>query len=226
MVFLLTGILDARELAELRASLAGGTWVDGRETASGVAARVKSNLQLAEGDPLRVELGARVVAALVRSPDFNAAALPRKVYPPGFNRYPEGGAYGAHVDGVVRSFPGTTGVVRCDLSGTLFLSEPDEYDGGELVVREPSAAHEVKPPAGSVFLYPSTTLHEVRPVTRGTRLTSFFWVQSLVRDHEERRMLFDLEGLAQQVVSEMPGASAGLELLALRNTLLQRWSET
>jgi len=226
MVFVLSQVVTPDEVSGIRSALSGACWVDGRETAGGIAAEVKSNAQLGDADPLRVELAQRIVAALVRSRDFNAAALPAKVYPPGFNRYAKGSAYGEHVDAVIRSFPGAPGFVRCDLSGTLFLSNPDEYDGGELVVRTSSATHEVKLPAGDVFLYPSTTLHSVRPVTRGERVASFFWVQSLVRDHEYRRILFELESLGDQVVTGMPGDATGLELLALRNTLLQRWSET
>jgi PKHD-type hydroxylase len=226
MVAVLTNILTPDEIAHFRSVLSTASWVDGRSTATGVAAQVKANLQLADADPLRADLAQRVVVALVRSPGFTSAALPIRVYPPGFNRYTEGGAYGDHVDNAMRSLPGTSGWVRTDLSATLFLANPDEYDGGELIVRESTATYTAKLPAGDLFLYPATAVHSVQPVTRGERLASFFWVQSMVRDNDERTMLSELEQSAQRVLKGMPGDPTGVQLVALYHNLLRRWGST
>jgi PKHD-type hydroxylase len=225
MIVALPQILTSEEVMHFRSSLSTAKWIDGRVTATGVAAQVKSNLQLADADPLRADLAQRVITALARSPAFYSAALPIKIYPPGFNRYTEGGAYGDHVDNAMRSFPGT-GSVRTDLSATLFLANPDEYEGGELTVRESSATYSAKLPAGDLFLYPSTAVHSVQPVTHGERLASFFWVQSIVRDNVERTMLSELEQSAQRVLNGMPGDPTGVHLLALYHNLLRRWGST
>ena len=225
MVFVIRDVLSSEEVASVLAPLGRARWVDGRVTALGAAAEAKSNEQLDEGDPLRAELASLVLSSLARCAAFGEAARPLRMYPPGFNRYRPGQGYGPHVDNVLRAEPGNGPLVRGDLSATLFLSAPEDYEGGELVVRSASACHEAKLPAGSLFLYPSTTVHEVRPVTRGERLACFFWVQSVIRDHEERRILFELDELAGRALAAMPDDTMGLRLLALHNELLQRWSQ-
>jgi len=173
--------------------LASAGWVNGRVTAGHQSARVKDNLQLPEDHPAARDLGELIMAALQRHPLFIAAALPLRVFPPLFNRYEEGQAFGSHVDNAVRQVPGTPHRIRTDLSATLFLSDPADYDGGELVVEDTYGVHSVKLPAGHLVLYPSTSLHHVRPVTRGARVASFFWIQSMVRDDATRSLLFDLD---------------------------------
>src|SRR5690348_3396080 len=192
MLLHVPGILESGELAQLRAALDAAQWTDGRETVGVQGARVKRNEQLPDASPLRADLARVVLAALARNPLYFAAALPLKALAPRFNRYQDGGEYGFHVDGaVMRS--GDGGQVRSDVSCTLFLNEPGEYDGGELVVSDTYGEHEVKLPAGDLILYPSSSLHRVAPVTRGVRLAAFFWVQSMVRDDARRTLLFEMD---------------------------------
>ena len=239
MLLHIPGVLDRDQLARIRAALDGAEWVDGRRTVGAQGAQVKRNLQLADESPLRRELGALVLAALARNPLFFAAALPLRTLPPRFNRYEGGGTYGAHVDGSVMALPvdapgalpGSNGYVRSDLSCTLFLSEPEEYDGGGLVVDDTYGEHEVKLPAGDLILYPSSSLHRVEPVTRGARVASFFWIQSMVRDLEQRRMLFELDTAIQALTASTAGASpenrdALVRLTGIYHNLLRRWAET
>lgn len=243
MLLHIPGVLDRDQVARIRSALDGAEWVDGRQTVGAQGAQVKRNLQLGEESPLRRELGAIVLAALARNPLYFAAALPLRTLPPRFNRYEGGGTYGAHVDGAVmalppdpsadpaHALPGQAGYVRSDLSCTLFLSEPDEYDGGGLVVDDTYGEHEVKLPAGDLILYPSSSLHRVEPVTRGARIASFFWIQSMVRDLEQRRLLFQLDTSIQALTAA--GAGAGPEsrealvgLTGIYHNLLRRWAET
>ena len=218
-------VLSAAEVARFRDLLDRAEWTDGRRTAGYQAARVKSNAQLAEGDPLAQRLGEEVLAALERSKLFISAALPLQVYPPMFNRYAGGQAFGTHVDAAVRQLPAMPGRVRSDLSATLFLSAPEEYDGGELLVQDSYGAHAVKLPAGGVVLYPASSLHRVAPVTRGVRLASFLWIQSMVRDDAGRTMLYDLDSSIQHLAQAVPDHAAVLQLTNVYQNLLRRWAE-
>ncbi|WP_420009404.1 Fe2+-dependent dioxygenase [Xanthomonas sacchari] len=230
MLLHIPDILSADEVARFRQALASADWVDGRETVGAQGAQVKRNLQLADASPLKQELGQAVLSALARSPLYFAAALPLRTIPPRFNRYSGGGSYGLHVDGAVMTQAATATqpalTVRSDLSCTLFLSAPEEYDGGELLIHDTYGEHEVKLPAGDLILYPSSSLHRVAPVTRGARLASFFWVQSLVRDAGRRQTLFDLDTAIQALTASGADAAALLRLTNVYHNLLRDWSET
>ena len=220
-------VLSQAELTQLRQSLDAAGWTDGRETVGTQGARVKRNQQLPDASPLKHELGQVVLAALERNPLHFAAALPLRTLPPRFNRYQGGGEYGFHIDGSVMrlgSIDNRTHV-RSDISCTLFLCEPDEYDGGELVVSDTYGEHEVKLPAGDMVIYPSSSLHKVMPVTRGVRLASFFWVQSMVRDDAQRRLLFELDSSIEALRSSQADASVVLQLTGIYHNLLRRWAE-
>ncbi|MEX3949934.1 Fe2+-dependent dioxygenase [Paraburkholderia sp. EG287B] len=220
-------VLTPEQVRTLRARLdnAGDAWVDGRATAGWSGAPVKRNVQIAEHTPIARELGDMVLAAIERNPLFISAALPNQVYPPLFNRYEGGMTFGSHVDGAVRVLP--NGVkLRTDVSCTLFLSSPDEYDGGELVVEDTYGVQEVKLPAGDMIVYPATSLHQVTPVTRGARVASFFWVQSLVRDDTKRALLFDMDTAIQRLNASDADAQARRSLVGCYHNLLRLWSET
>lgn len=218
-------ILTRDELRSLRSTLDGADWTDGRETVGVQGAQVKRNEQLPDASPMRAALARTVLAALARSPLFFAAALPLKTMAPRFNRYHGGGEYGMHVDGAVMQ-SGEHGHVRSDLSCTLFLAEPDDYDGGELVISDTYGEHEVKLPAGDLILYPSSSLHRVEAVTRGARLASFFWVQSMVRDDASRRLLFELDTAIERLRTSGSDREAVLQLTGVYHNLLRRWAET
>lgn len=218
-------ILNRDQVAAFRRALDAADWTDGRETVGAQGARVKRNLQLPDASPLRDQLGRQVLAALAANPLFHAAALPANILPPRFNRYEGGGQYGFHVDGAVMALSGG-GQLRSDVSCTLFLSEPDEYDGGELVISDTYGEHEVKLPAGDLIAYPSSSLHKVQPVTRGARTASFFWVQSLVRDDGERRLLLELDTSIQALTQANADAGAVLQLSGVYHNLLRRWADT
>jgi len=219
-------VLDKEQVAGMRAAMAGAEWTDGRQTVGPQGARVKRNLQLPDTSPLRAELGDTIVAALGRHPLFHAAALPLRTLPPRFNRYEGGGEYGFHIDGAVMS-TGHDGIqVRSDISCTLFLSEPEEYDGGELIVSDTYGEHEVKLPAGDAIVYPSSSLHRVTAVTRGARVASFFWVQSLVRDDGARRLLLELDTAIRNLSSSAADQASILQLTGVYHNLLRRWAET
>ncbi|WP_295915532.1 Fe2+-dependent dioxygenase [uncultured Xanthomonas sp.] len=230
MLLHIPDILSADEVARFRQALETADWVDGRETVGAQGAQVKRNLQLADASPLKQELGQAVLSALARSPLYFAAALPLRTIPPRFNRYSGGGSYGLHVDGAVMAQAATAAqpalTVRSDLSCTLFLSAPEEYDGGELLIHDTYGEHEVKLPAGDLILYPSSSLHRVAPVTRGARMASFFWVQSLVRDAGRRQTLFDLDTAIQALTASGADAAALLRLTNVYHNLLRDWSET
>jgi PKHD-type hydroxylase len=225
MLLHVPAVLDPAQIAHVRAELDRAEWTDGKETVGEQGARVKRNLQLPESSPERHRLGALVLDALARSPLYHAAALPLRTLPPRFNRYEGGGHYGFHVDGAVMALPGGT-QMRSDVSCTLFLCEPDEYDGGELVVNDTYGEHEVKLPAGDLILYPSSSLHRVMPVTRGARVASFFWVQSLVREDRRRRMLFELDASIVDLTRSGADAASLLRLTSVYHNLLREWSET
>jgi PKHD-type hydroxylase len=225
MLLHIPGVLDARQLVSMRQALDAATWIDGRETVGAQGARVKRNRQLPDASPLRQQLGADVLAALARHPLYHAAVLPMRTLPPRFNRYEDGGHYGLHIDGSVMAMPDGA-QVRSDVSCTLFLSDPDACEGGELVVVDTYGEHEIKLPAGDAIIYPSSSLHRVAPVTRGTRLAAFFWVQSLVRDDGQRRLLFELDASIQRLGATGADADAVLQLTGIYHNLLRRWAET
>lgn len=203
MLIEVPNLLPPAKAAELRARLEAAEWVDGRTTAGPQAARTKRNQQLPQGSPLASELGEQVLEGLAASDLFRSAALPLKILPPLFNRYDVGEGFGVHIDNAIRAVPNSHVRVRTDLSATLFLSDPDTYDGGELVIEDVYGAQEVKLPAGHMILYPAKSLHRVEAITRGTRIASFFWVQSMVRDDGERAMLFDLDQAIQALVRQL-----------------------
>lgn len=218
-------VLSAEQVSTCRKALENADWADGRITAGHQSARAKHNLQLPEDSPVARELGALVLAALERNPLFLSAALPAKIFPPLFNCYREGQSFGVHVDNAVRQFRGSAFRIRTDLSVTLFLSNPDEYDGGELTVEDTYGPHRVKLPAGHLVLYPASSLHKVEPVTRGARIASFFWIQSMVRDDGARTLLFDLDTAIQRLSAEQPDHPSVIQLTGVYHNLLRRWSE-
>jgi PKHD-type hydroxylase len=218
-------VLTAEQVARVRAALDAADWVDGRVTAGHQSARVKDNMQLPEDSPVARELSQFVQQALEGNALFFSAALPAKVFPPLFNRYASGQSFGLHVDNAVRQVRGTPHRVRTDLSATLFLTPPDEYDGGELVIEDTYGTHSVKLPAGDLVLYPSSSLHKVQAVTRGARVSSFFWIQSMVREDGERTLLFDMDTAIQKLAREKPDHSAVVQLTSVYHNLLRRWAD-
>lgn len=226
MLLHIPNVLTAEQVAQARRILDEAEWVDGAVTAGHQSVKTKYNMQIPEGSPAARQLGDMVLAALERSPLFMAAALPLKVFPPLFNRYAGGQSFGLHVDNAIRQIPGTMQRVRTDLSATLFFTGPDEYDGGELTVEDTYGVHMVKLPAGDMVLYPSTSLHQVRPVTRGARVCSFFWMQSMIRDDGQRTMLFDLDTAIQRINSDLPDHPGVVQLTGLYHNLLRHWADT
>lgn len=224
MLLQIPDLLDGAQLARMRERLFAAPWVDGLATAGHQGARVKRNRQLAEGSLEARELGDVVLAALERHPLFISAALPARVYPPMFNRYEGGEHFGSHVDNAVRLLPGTREALRSDLSATLFLADPDDYDGGELLIEGPLGVQSVRLPAGHLLLYPASSLHRVEPVTRGARLACFFWVQSMVADDAARTVLFDLDTAIQRLTRTGADADAVLQLTGCYHNLLRRWA--
>ena len=226
MLLHVPAVLTPAQVAEMRTVLDAAEWTDGRQTVGIQGAQVKRNLQLPEASPLRADLGRQILAALSRNPLFFAAALPLKTLPPRFNRYQGGGEYGFHVDGAVMRADGEL-QVRSDLSCTLFLSEPDEYEGGELVISDTYGEHGVKLQAGDLILYPSSSLHRVTPVTRGARVASFFWIQSMVRGDSDRALLFDLDQAIQAHAAEHgQGHPNAVRLTGVYHNLIRRFADT
>ena len=225
MLLHVPGVLAAEQVADLRRRLDETDWVDGRATVGEQGARVKRNRQLDEFSPVGAALGREVLAALARHPLYASAALPMRHMPPLFNRYEGGEHYGLHIDGAVRAVPGTALQMRTDLSCTLFLSEPEDYEGGELVIVDTYGTHEVKLPAGDLVLYPSTSRHRVEPVSAGVRVASFFWVQSLVRDDWQRTMLFELDQNIQALRAQVGDNEAVVGLTGHYHNLLRQWAE-
>jgi len=225
MLIQIPDVLPADQVARLRQQLLDAEWVDGRSTAGRQSARAKDNLQLAEGMPLAREAGDLIVGALQRNPLFISAALPLRILPPMFNCYREGQTFGSHVDNAIRHVAGTGHRMRTDLSATLFLTPPEEYEGGELVVEDTYGAHAVKLPAGHLVLYPATSLHHVTPVTAGARISSFFWIQSMVRDDGARTLLFDLDTAIQRVSQDLPDHPSAVQLTGVYHNLVRRWAE-
>lgn len=225
MLIPIPDVLSTEEVAQARAILDAAEWVDGKVTAGYQAQAVKENLQLPEGHAAAVKVGEMVLAALARSTVFMSAALPLKVFPPMFNRYTGGGHFGTHVDTAIRATAATGQRLRTDVSATLFLTAPDQYDGGELLVEDTYGVHSVKLPAGHMVLYPATSLHRVTPVTRGARVSSFFWIQSMIRLDGDRALLYDLDTAIQRLASELPGNPIGVQLTGVYHNLLRRWAE-
>ncbi|MGH9666791.1 MAG: Fe2+-dependent dioxygenase [Bryobacteraceae bacterium] len=225
MLLPIPGVLTPDEVGQARQVFAEAGWVDGRATAGPQSTRAKNNLQLPEDHPAARQLGEMVLKALGRNALFISAALPSQVFPPLFNRYEGGQSFGTHVDNAIRQIGGTGHRIRTDLSATLFFAEPEEYDGGELVVEDTFGTHSVKLPAGHMILYPATSLHHVRPVTRGARLASFFWVQSMVRDDGARTLLFDLDMAIQRLNLDSPDHPSAVQLTGVYHNLLRRLAE-
>ena len=218
-------VFDSATAAAIRQRLEQATWVDGKVTAGHQSARAKHNRQLDEADPVARELGEVVMQALGGNTEFHAAALPQAVFPPLFNRYEGGGRFGTHVDNALRQHAATGRRIRTDLSATLFFSEPDSYDGGDLVIEDTYGEQRIKLPAGQMVLYPSTSLHRVEPVTRGARISAFFWLQSLVRDDGQRRLLLELDESTRQLATENPDHPVAVKLTGIYHNLLRRWAE-
>jgi PKHD-type hydroxylase len=229
MLIAIPDVLTAAQVTNARSVLDNAEWVDGRVTAGHQSSKAKDNMQIPEGSPVAQELGSMIVEALGKNSLFVAAALPLRVFPPLFNRYSGGQSFGTHVDNAIRQVPGTPHRIRTDLSATLFFSGPDEYDGGELCVEDTSGVQRVKLPPGHMILYPATTLHHVTPVTRGARVCSFFWLQSMIRDDAKRSILFDLDLAIQRLGRDLPDHPAAqqssVQLTGVYNNLLRQWAE-
>ena len=225
MLLPIPDVLTPEQAAEARRLLDAAEWVDGRVTAGHQSALAKDNMQVRADDPAALRVGDLILASLERNTLFTAAALPAKVFPPLFNRYSGGQSFGTHVDNAIRQVPGTPHRVRTDLSATLFLSSPDEYEGGDLVVEDVYGLHNVKLPAGHMILYPASSLHHVRPVTRGARVASFFWIQSMVRDDAQRTILLDIDMAIQRINQDLPGHASAVQLTGVYHNLLRRWAD-
>lgn len=225
MLLALPNVLSPDQVAEARRLLEAADWVDGKVSAGHQGARVKDNMQLPVESPVARQVGAMILKALGGNPLFMSAALPLHILPPMFNRYSGGQTFGTHVDGSIRAVPGTNHRLRTDLSCTLFFAGPDEYDGGELIIEDTYGSKSVKLPAGHMILYPSTSLHQVTPVTRGTRLCSFFWLQSMIRDNGQRSMLFDMDIAIQRLGAENATHPSVIQLTGVYHNLLRQWAE-
>jgi PKHD-type hydroxylase len=226
MILTIPGILSAAQVTEFREALGSAEWIDGKVTAGYLSTRTKNNEQVPEGHPVARRLGNVILDELDRNPTFISAALPLRVLPPLFNRYTDGRSYGGHIDGAVRPIPGTPFRVRTDLSATLFLAEPTEYDGGELVIGEGGAERPVKLSAGDMVLYGGGTVHRVLPVTRGVRLAAFFWVQSMVREESQRAILFDFDNALQRLGHTGADHDACVRLAGVYHNLLRQWADS
>ena len=226
MLITIPAVLTAEQVAACTAQLAAASWADGRGSAGYLSQAVKNNTQLADTDPLARQLGDTILQALEKSSLFFAAALPLKVLPPLFNRYSGEQSYGRHIDGAIRPIAGTPHRVRTDLSATLFLSAPESYDGGELVIQDAFGERTVKLAAGDLVLYPGTSVHRVAPITRGVRLAAFFWIQSMVRDATQRSILFELDGAIQRLAKDVPQHAALVDLAGVYHNLLRAWADS
>lgn len=225
MLLQIPDVLSAEQVHYVQSRLAAADWVDGRVTAGYQSARAKNNTQLPEQSPEARELGELILTALSRNALFMSAALPQCVFPPLFNRYEGGQSFGTHVDNAIRTIPGTGQRIRTDLSATLFLADPDSYDGGELTIEDTYGVQRIKLAAGSMVLYPASSLHHVTPVTRGTRVASFFWLQSLVRSDAQRTILFDLDVAIQRLNGKTGAEAEAVQLTGVYHNLLRMWSE-
>jgi PKHD-type hydroxylase len=225
MITQVPNVLNPEQIARCRDVMQRASWIDGRVTAGHQSALAKNNRQLPENSPEARELGNMIITAPERSPLFITAALPLRVFPPLFNRYEGGESFGAHLDNSIRQIPGTPFRIRTDISATLFLSAPEEYDGGELVIDDVYGTHAAKLSAGDMVVYPASSLHHVNPVTHGVRLASFFWVQSMLRDDGQRTLLFDLDMAINKVNQKLPNHGAVVELTNCYHNLLRRFAE-
>lgn len=225
MMVSVPGVFQPAEIASIRRRLLAASWVDGKATAGQQSRQVKHNRQLADDDPLARELGDVIIDRLARDAVFMSAALPRRIYPPLFNRYGPGESFGFHIDNAVRGVRASRERVRTDLSATLFLSDPAHYDGGELVVRDTYGEHRVKLPAGHMVLYPGSSVHRVEPVTRGERMAAFFWVESLVRQDGQRNLLLDLDVAIQRLTQQQADSEALVGLTGCYHNLLRMWAD-
>lgn len=225
MIVTVADVLDAAQVAAARRTLDGARWVDGKVTAGHQSAAAKHNAQVAEDDPAAIEVGQTILSQLAANPLFVSAALPRHIFPPLFNRYAGGQSFGTHIDNAIRLHRPSGMRIRSDLSATLFLSAPEDYDGGELVVEDVYGVQRIKLPAGHMALYPASSLHHVTPVTRGARVASFFWIQSLVRDDGQRTLLFDLDRATQQAGAALADGAVAVQLAGVYHNLLRRWAD-
>ena len=226
MLICVPDVLSKTDVAKFRAAMDAAVWEDGRSTAGAQSAMVKKNDQLPPNSDLARQLGEIVVKTIVANPLFVSAAIPKQIFPPLFNRYGAGQHFGVHVDNAVRGDHLTGARIRTDLSVTLFLSEPDEYDGGELIVEDYYGSHEVKLPAGHLVLYPASSLHTVTPVTRGVRVASFFWLQSMIRDGHARSLIFDLDTAIQGLAARLDRNDADVvRLTGIYHNLIRYWAE-
>lgn len=225
MLLTIPDVLTSEQVKQVRSLIDKAEWVDGKVTAGHQSARAKENSQVPEGHPAAKQAGDVIVQALSRHKTFTSAALPHRIFPPLFNRYAGGQSFGTHVDNAIRYVTGTAHKIRTDVSATLFLTPLEEYDGGELKVEDTYGLHSVKLPAGHMVLYPSTSLHHVTPVTRGARISSFFWIQSMVRDDGQRALLFDFDTAIQKITSARPDDPVAVQLTGVYHNLLRQWVE-
>ena len=225
MLLQVPNVLTSDEVARIRQRIDSARWVDGNVTSGHQSAQAKYNEQLPEESEVAREIGTEIAAALGRSPLFFSAALPKRVYPPLFNRYGAGMTFGSHVDGAMRVHPPTGQRIRTDISATLALTAPEDYDGGELLVEDTYGVHSVKLPAGDLVIYPATSLHRVTPITRGTRVSSFFWIESMVRDDAQRSLLFDMDMALVRLNQQTPGHASLVTLTGCYHNLLRMWGE-
>ena len=225
MLITIPDVLTAQQVADFQQHLQQANWEDGKNTAGYVASQVKTNLQLPVDDPVAKQLGEFIVGVLANHPAFIAAVLPAKILPPRFNRYQGGGTYGNHIDNALFAVPGSAERVRTDVSSTLFLNDPSEYEGGELIIEDTYGEQRIKLPAGHLVVYPGTSLHRVTPVTKGARLASFFWSQSMVRHAHKRAMLWELDQSIQEVAARDPDSPALANLSGVYHNLIREWAE-
>ncbi|MGY4534907.1 PKHD-type hydroxylase [Pseudomonas sp. TE3786] len=225
MLLHIPGVFNRDEVGQIRAALEQAQWADGKVTAGYQSAKAKHNLQLPEDHPLVREISTEMLTRLWQNPLFMSAALPHKVFPPLFNCYTGGGSFDFHIDNAIRQVKNSAERVRTDLSATLFFSDPDEYDGGELVIQDTYGNQRVKLPAGDMVLYPGSSLHKVEAVTRGARFASFFWTQSLVREDSQRALLFEMDQAIQHLTRDVPDHPALLQLTGNYHNLLRRWAD-
>jgi PKHD-type hydroxylase len=218
-------VFSPAETEQIVARLRAAEWIDGKATAGAQSQRVKSNRQLASDDVLGKQMGQEIIDRLAQNAVFMSAALPKRIYPPLFNRYAGGEAFGFHIDNAIRGVRASRERVRTDLSVTLFLTEPDSYDGGELVIRDTYGEHSVKLPAGSMILYPGSSVHKVMPVRRGERIASFFWVESLVREDSQRSLLLEMDVAIQRLTQQEAGEDSLIQLTGCYHNLLRMWAD-
>jgi PKHD-type hydroxylase len=225
MLLHIPAIFNSDEIKRIRSALEQAPWADGKMTAGHQSAKAKHNLQLPEDSPLAREISEAMLLRLWQNPQFMSAALPSKVFPPLFNCYTEGKSFGYHIDNAIRQVKNSPERVRTDISSTLFFSDPDDYDGGELVIQDTYGTQRVKFAAGDLVLYPATSLHKVEPVTRGARIAAFFWTQSLVRDDGQRTLLYEMDQAIQQLTRDLPDHPSLIQLTGTYHNLLRRWAD-